>query len=604
MRQVLILMLLSVLFLTQCTSTPETVENTPVQTETEVVEEVADTTSDEAEEETASDENAADDTEAETTGEDTETDEEETTDADTTSDGDDAADTAETDSTDAEAASDEETDATETEEAEDEAASDEEEATEESSETTDAEAQAEATEEDMAEAEATEEMDQDDAEDATFTEVEAEATQADMAEEADTAEAEADSMVGSMIATPDEICSGATPATDPDNRSYDEAEDVLESGVDYRAIFCTSEGAIYIELFEGVAPETVNNFVFLAENDYYNNTIFHRVIENFMAQGGDPTGTGSGGPGYQFQDETLSYLTFDRPGLLAMANAGPGTNGSQFFITFAPTPHLNGAHTIFGEVLEGSEIVDEIMLRDPSAADSPATDLQTVVIVTDPDMVNTTYEAPEAQTFDAQFFVDGFDGLNDPQVLPPDAAISVVDAEIIETSAVAETAPVAVPEDLQAAYTDMLESNNHDFRVTVGLESDTECREDFFQEVDYSVDSFASADDVQAVMDSGFLGDLSLAQGYESFEIEGFQQPLYMLEEEACEGINFVARFYLQRGSYLVTIDGILYLPTELLEAGAFPDDDPAPAIARVLQSNTAQIFDAFIGEAFRASVR
>ena len=106
---------------------------------------------------------------------------------------------------------------------------------------------------------------------------------------------------------------------------------------------------------------TVNNFVFLARDGFYNNVIFHRVIPGFMIQGGDPNGTGTGGPGYQFQDEFDSSLVFDRTGILAMANAGPGTNGSQFFITVAPTPHLNGAHTIFGEVTGGQDVVDTIV---------------------------------------------------------------------------------------------------------------------------------------------------------------------------------------------------------------------------------------------------
>lgn len=120
-----------------------------------------------------------------------------------------------------------------------------------------------------------------------------------------------------------------------------------------------------MELFDDQAPKTVNNFVFLARNGFYDGTTFHRVLDGFMAQGGDPTGTGMGGPGYQFEDEISPDLTFDRPGLLAMANSGPNTNGSQFFITFVPTPHLNGLHTIFGEVIEGMDVVEGITRRDP-----------------------------------------------------------------------------------------------------------------------------------------------------------------------------------------------------------------------------------------------
>ena len=164
--------------------------------------------------------------------------------------------------------------------------------------------------------------------------------------------------------TPAELCAAAVPAADPATREFTAPEQVLQPDTDYRAILCTSAGPIYVDLFETAAPETVNNFVFLAQNGYYNNTTFHRVIQDFMAQGGDPTGTGTGGPGYQFKDEFAGYLSFDRPGLLAMANAGAGTNGSQFFITFAPTSFLDNGYTIIGNVVAGMDIVNQIKLRD------------------------------------------------------------------------------------------------------------------------------------------------------------------------------------------------------------------------------------------------
>ncbi|PFG27626.1 peptidylprolyl isomerase [Corynebacterium renale] len=143
------------------------------------------------------------------------------------------------------------------------------------------------------------------------------------------------------------------------------------------AIMHTNHGDIEIELFGNHAPQTVENFVGLAEGTapyteknakgekegpFYDGAIFHRIIAGFMIQGGDPTGTGMGGPGYRFADEFHPELQFDRPYLLAMANAGPGTNGSQFFITVAPTPHLNNHHTIFGEVTDAAsqKVVDEI----------------------------------------------------------------------------------------------------------------------------------------------------------------------------------------------------------------------------------------------------
>ena len=123
-----------------------------------------------------------------------------------------------------------------------------------------------------------------------------------------------------------------------------------------KAIIKTNKGEINLNLFSEEAPVTVLNFINLANRGYYNNTIFHRVIEDFMAQGGDPTGTGMGGPGYSFGDEVYNGYLFDKPGYLAMANAGPNTNGSQFFITTVITEWLNNNHTIFGEVVSESDL--------------------------------------------------------------------------------------------------------------------------------------------------------------------------------------------------------------------------------------------------------
>ena len=134
----------------------------------------------------------------------------------------------------------------------------------------------------------------------------------------------------------------------------------------YFATFTMANGGEFVvELFDDQAPKTVNSFVFLARNGFYDGTTFHRVLDGFMAQGGDPTGTGMGGPGYQFEDEFSPELTFDRARLLAMATSGPNTNGSQFFITYGPTPHLNNLHTIFGEVIEGMDVVNGITRRNP-----------------------------------------------------------------------------------------------------------------------------------------------------------------------------------------------------------------------------------------------
>ena len=149
----------------------------------------------------------------------------------------------------------------------------------------------------------------------------------------------------------------------------------------YTAIMQTDKGNITIELFAAKTPNTVSNFVFLSRQGYYNGTIFHRVIADFMAQGGDPTGTGSGGPGYRFADEFHSSLRHDKPGILSMANAGANTNGSQFFITHLPTPWLDNKHSVFGQVTDGMKVLFSIPPRDPSERDSPAVKLITVTIL-------------------------------------------------------------------------------------------------------------------------------------------------------------------------------------------------------------------------------
>lgn len=155
---------------------------------------------------------------------------------------------------------------------------------------------------------------------------------------------------------------------------------VLEGGVDYQALIVTEKGEMLFDLYEDETPLTVNNFVFLANNGFYDGTTFHRVIADFMAQGGDPEGTGTGGPGYAFEDEIVPELTFDRRGLLAMANSGADTNGSQFFITFAETSWLNGAHTIFGELLAGDETLSAITIREPRSA-TPADEIIRIDII-------------------------------------------------------------------------------------------------------------------------------------------------------------------------------------------------------------------------------
>jgi len=138
----------------------------------------------------------------------------------------------------------------------------------------------------------------------------------------------------------------------------------IDTSKNYMAEIETNRGSIKLELFPNHAPKTVNNFVFLAQQGFYDGILFHRVISNFMVQGGDPTGTGAGGPGYSFEDEVSDNPLTHETGVISMANAGPNTNGSQFFITHSPQPHLNGKHTVFGRVVGSQDVVDSIRQGD------------------------------------------------------------------------------------------------------------------------------------------------------------------------------------------------------------------------------------------------
>ncbi len=153
------------------------------------------------------------------------------------------------------------------------------------------------------------------------------------------------------------------------------------------ATFETSMGTFKVELFSDLAPKTCRNFMDLAERKYFDGIIFHRVIDGFMIQGGDPTGTGRGGPGYTIPDEFGKGLKHDKPGMLSMANAGPNTGGSQFFVTLAPTPWLDGKHAIFGQVTEGMDVVQAIGKTKTGPGDKPLTDvvIKKLFISGDPD---------------------------------------------------------------------------------------------------------------------------------------------------------------------------------------------------------------------------
>lgn len=362
--------------------------------------------------------------------------------------------------------------------------------------------------------------------------------------------------------TPAEICDSAD-TSEPATRSFARAEQVIEPSVDYRAIFCTDAGPVYIDLLEDFAPVTVNSFVFLAEQGYYNNTTFHRVIQDFMAQGGDPTGTGTGGPGYQFQDEFLPFVRFDGPGLLAMANAGAGTNGSQFFITTAATPHLNDAHTIFGVVLEGQENVTSIRLRDPQSDPEPGTSLNTVVIITDPAEVATTYEVPATSTQDdVQAVLDTITSevAGVSQLLGLDENLS----GMFTADQVVESAP----EGARAALSDVLAANNFEFRAASVI-NNTSCdlQQAPYLSIVYTLDAYGSRSDALEALASGVYDQLANESGFTEGEASSeLRYPLYTKAASGCDVEATHALTHWQRGRYVVTAEVV------------FPVDSPAPA--------------------------
>lgn len=185
-------------------------------------------------------------------------------------------------------------------------------------------------------------------------------------------------------AAPEEAANAAAtvdPAVAGREGMYSAAPELtIDPSIYYYATIKTERGDIKVQLFADRAPATVNNFVFLAREGFYDNTTFHRVLADFMAQAGDPTGTGMGGPGYSFADEIWPGGSFDRRGLLAMANAGPNTNGSQFFITTVPTPWLDNKHTVFGRVVKGMDVVSLIEKVKTDRTDKPVDDVKIVNI--------------------------------------------------------------------------------------------------------------------------------------------------------------------------------------------------------------------------------
>ena len=346
--------------------------------------------------------------------------------------------------------------------------------------------------------------------------------------------------------TPQERCDAAEPAP-LTMMQFAKAEQVLDPDLDYRAIFCTSAGAIYVDLYEKLTPITVNNFVFLAGQGYYDSTTFHRVIPSFMAQGGDPTASGRGGPGYQFKDEPVGFLTFDRPGMLAMANAGPGTNGGQFFITTAPTPHLNYKHTIFGDALIGQDVVESIRERDPGTATEPGETLRTVLIITDPSAVKSSDVVPTEPATPEQVMA-AFEAF--AQGLPPSLPLDEERSGYFSTEALATA---SVVENLLDGFATFAEEHGHQYRYRIQIANGDCDPSVFFSSLGYWVDVYADAASARAAADDAFMLQWLDSYGYARDESVS---NVYRSQAATCgggEGAHLLA--LLSRGRFLATLD-------------------------------------------------
>lgn len=384
--------------------------------------------------------------------------------------------------------------------------------------------------------------------------------------------------------TPTDICADAVPAPEPETRTYSAPEQVLEAGVDYRAVFCTGAGPIYIDLLEDYAPEAVNSFVFLADNNYFNNTTFHRVIANFMAQGGDPTGTGMGGPGYQFENEDVGFLHFDKAGWLAMANAGRDTNGSQFFITTAAYPSLDYNYTIFGEVLEGQENVEGISLRDPGTATEPGTSLNTIVIITDPSTVETTYEPLTALTTDdIKALIDEVDSN-----IPPSLLLDTEHTGVFDTEYVLQTAPDA----LRSDYASFLEKYHHEYRLSHRItNANCDMQSVPYMAISITMDRFATPEDAAAALNDGLYNTIAEVSNYTAADVEGMESPVYTQTRTTCDVPATDAMTMWQRGHYVVTAQA------------TFPADSPAGA-DRWLRELVGISYESLFSDVLRPEMR
>ena len=376
--------------------------------------------------------------------------------------------------------------------------------------------------------------------------------------------------------SPQALCDAVEPV-EQTMVQFEAAEDVLKPDTDYRAVLCTSAGAIYVDLYEWLTPVTVNNFIFLAEQGYYDSSTFHRVIPDFMAQAGDPTGTGRGGPGYQFTDEPVGFLTFDQPGLLAMANAGPGTNGSQFFITTAPTPHLNHKHTIFGDVLVGQDIVEAIRERDPSTASEAGETLQTVLIITDHLQVDNS-DVVELEPATQEQVVSTFEAF--AASMPP----SLPSNEETSGLFTAEQVAAGVATDLQDAYADYAENYGHQYRYRVHLENVACDSGIYFISLGYQVDVFDSGLSAVAALRDDLTQRLLESQGY-SLGVNTYTKATPTCAGE--DGIQALALYPI--GRFVVSID--VLLASRVLEQAGVSGDVVLADLSRQVEQGFAEIY-------------
>ncbi|MCA0457865.1 MAG: peptidylprolyl isomerase [Chloroflexi bacterium] len=381
--------------------------------------------------------------------------------------------------------------------------------------------------------------------------------------------------------TPAALCENALPASDPETRTFRRAEQVLQPNVDYFAILCTGAGPVYVDLFEKLTPVTVNNFVFLAQAGYYNNTTFHRVLPDFMAQGGDPTGTGTGGPGYEFGDEIVPSLRFDVPGRLAMANAGPNTNGSQFFITFGPQTYLDGDYSIFGQVVEGQANVRQIELRDPTDPGLGGTALDTVLIITETERVKLSETKLPTQE-EVVAAMDRVDTLITSEL----ASILENQKATQTTDEVVDAAPQAVQADLGAFF----DTYHHLYRVSSVLTNLTcDASQIQFFSAGYTLDAYATEADAAAAVADPVLEQMALKSGYDAQRTSDMlPHPYFTMTETMCDQRMVRVMTFWRHGTFISTVS--IVLPADIDGVSDLLDDALVGFVA-------GQIYEPFLTE-------